>query len=153
MPHWLSDAITLGVGTVVTAIVLGFIHRRGVARRAAALREGRSTSFEAFLRGSIAPYPRQWRYGWVDVSIGAATWKPRFSIRRRRIPLPASATVVSVRPVAGLVEAIRTNPDCVVVVVRAGDASLELAVRNFDLATALESLASASGIGWRAPVA
>ena len=152
MPQWLSDTIPLGVGTVITAIVLGYMHQRGVARRRAALREGRSTSFEAFLRGSVAPYPRQWRYGWVDVSLGTASWKPRFSVRRRRIPLPASATVVSIRRVAGLVEAIRTNPDCVVIVVRGGDVSLEIAVRDFDLPTALESLGSVSGVAWRVPV-
>ena len=115
--------------------------------------KGRPTSFEAFLRGGAAPFPRQWRYGWVDVSLGAASWKPRFSVRRKRIPLPTSATVVSVRRVKGLVEAIRTNPNCAVVVVRAGDASLEIAVLDFDLQTALESLGSASGVGWRVPVA
>lgn len=152
MPHWLIDGAELGVGTVVTAIILGYIHRRGVTRRKSALREGRPTSFEAFLRGSVAPYPRKWRYGWIDVNLGAASWKPRFSFRRKRIPLPASATVASIRRVAGLVEAIRTNPDCVVIVVRAGDVSLDLAVRNFDLPTALESLSSQSGVAWRVPM-
>jgi len=151
MPQWLSDAIQLGIAALITATLLGYLRRRGVARRQSALREGRPTSFEAFLRGNAPPYPRRWRYGWVEVGLGLPTWKPRFSIVRRPIPLPASATVESIRPVSGLVEGILTNPDCAVIVVRAGDVSLELGVVKIDVPTALESLASGTVGAWRIP--
>ncbi len=151
MPQWLSDAIPLVTGAIITSIVLGYLRRRGVARRQTALREGRPASFEAFLRGNVPPYPRRWRYGWVEVDLTLPSWRPRFSIIRRSIPLPASATVESIRRVSGLVEEILTNPDCVVMVVRAGDVRLELAVVRVDVPTALEALASGTVGAWRVP--
>lgn len=151
MPQLPSDLITLGIGAVVTAIILGYLRRRGVARRETALREGRPTSFEAFLRGNAPPYPRRWRYGWVEVNLSLPSWRPRFSIIQRSISLPASATVESIRQVSGVAEGILTNPDCVVMVVRAGDVRLELAVVRIDLPTALQALASGTVGGWRVP--
>ena len=151
MPSWLSEAIQWVIAALITAAILGYLRRRGVARRQNALREGRPTSFDAFLRGNAPPYPRRWRYGRVEVGLGSPSWKPRFSILRRPIPLPASATVESMRRVSGLVEGILTNPDCAVIVVRAGDVSLELAVLNIDVPTAMESLASGTVGAWRVP--
>jgi hypothetical protein len=151
MPQWVSSAIPPAIGVLVTAVVLGYLRRRGVARRQAALREGRPTSFEAWLRGQAPPYPRRWRYGWVEVGLGVPSWKPRFSLMRRPIQLPASATVESIRPVSGLVEGIMTNPGCVVIAVRAGDVSLELAIIKIDVPTAMESLASGTVGAWRVP--
>jgi hypothetical protein len=149
MPQWLSDAIHLGIPALITATLLGYLRGRGAARRQRPLRECRPTSFKAFLRGNAPPYPRRWRYSWLEVGLGFPTFKPRFSIVRRPITLPASATVESIRPVSGLVESILTNPDCVVIVVRAGDVSLELAVVKINVSTALESLASGTVGTWR----
>lgn len=147
MPDWLREIVTGGIGVLVTAVILGYWRSRGVARRKAALREGRSTSFEAFIRGSTAPYPRRWRYGWVFVNLEGATWKPRFSLRRRPIPLPAGATVEMLRRPAGFLENLATNPNCHIVVARAGDARLELAIVTSDVPTALQSL-TGPGANW-----
>src|SRR5262252_9718173 len=106
MPHWLIDVLTYGGGALITIVVLTYLRQRGVRRRVNALREGRPTSFEAFLRGTAAPYPRRWRYGWVDVGYGAPDWRPRFSLRRDRIALPASASVAGIRRPKNLREMI-----------------------------------------------
>jgi hypothetical protein len=148
MPRWLSDILTYGVGALITIAVLGYLRRRGVARREVALREGRPTSFEAFLRGSAAPYPRRWRFGWVSVNLGGPTWKPRFSFARRSIQLPTHATIDSIRRPTGFMESLWTNPGCLIAVVRAGEVKLELAIVAADVPTSLESLASGAGAHW-----
>lgn len=149
MPRWLIDLISIAVGAALAAVILGFLRRWGLARREAALREGRPTSFQAFLRANVAPYPRRWRYGWVNVGFGPPSWKPRFSLRRRPVVLPASASIETIRRVAGLKEMLLTNPDCLVLHVRADHLRLELAIIAMDVPSALRALESGSGGGWR----
>jgi len=149
MPRWLIDLISAVVAAVLTAVIIGFLRRRSLARREAALQEGKQTSFEAFIRGKVAPYPRRWRYGWVNVGLGTPSWKPRFSLRRRPVVLPVSARIESIRHVAGFMEMFATNPDCSVFHVRAEDVDFELAVMAMDVASALRALQSGSGGGWR----
>jgi hypothetical protein len=148
MPLWLSDVLTYGVGALITTAVLAYLRRRGVARRRRALREGSPTSFEAFFRGGAAPYPRRWRYGWVYVNLAGPTWKPRFSLARRLVQLPGHATVVRIRRPAGLIENFSTNPGCRIVVARADEVTLELAIIAADIPTALETLTSGVGAYW-----
>lgn len=149
MPRWLIELIPIAIAAALTAVILGFFRRRNLARRESALREGRPTSFEAFLRGKIAPYPRQWRYGWVNVGLGTPSWKPRFSLRRRPVALPTSARIEGIRPVAGFWEMLATNPGYVIVHVRADHVELELAIMAMDLSSAVRALESGSGGGWR----
>ena len=149
MPQWLSELIPLAIGTVITAVVVGFLRRRGLARREAALRQGRPTSFEAFIRGNVAPYPRRWRYGWVDVGLGPPSWKPRFSLPRERVALPASARIEGIRRVTGIIEMFRTNPGCLILHVRAEHVELDLAIMAMDAPSAVRALESGSGGGWR----
>ena len=149
MPGWLRDVASLALGSVVTAIILALLHRRGIVRREAQLRQGRPVSFEAFLRGTAAPYPRRWRYGWVDVGYGAPDWRPRFSLRRDRIALPASASVAGIRRPKNLREMIATNPDFLIVKVKSESGDLELAIRDRDLPTSLRGLETQTGGAWR----
>jgi len=149
MPRWPIDIISATVAAVITAVILGFLRRRSLARREAALQEGKQTSFEAFFRGKAAPYPRRWRYGWVNVGLGAPSWKPRFSVRRQPVALPVSARIESIRRVAGFKEMLATNPDCSIFHVRAEDLDFELAVMAMDVPSALRALQSGSGGGWR----
>ena len=128
--------------------MLAYLRRRGVARREAALREGRPTSFEAFLRGSATPYPRRWRYGWVNVTLGGPTWKPRFSFARQSIQLPVNAAVETIRRPSGFAESFWTNPGCRILVVRADGVTFELAIVAADVPTALESMTSGTGANW-----
>src|SRR5438270_9732484 len=92
------------LAAIVTAGLLGYLHRRGTRRRASALREGRPTSFTAFLRAPAAPYPRRWREGVVTLGVGPPVWKASWGLRRSAIPLPVSASVDSLRRVAGIAE-------------------------------------------------
>lgn len=152
MPAWLLGNLHFVIAAIVTAAVLGYLRSRGVRRRVRALREGRPTSFEAFLRGSAPPYPPRWRYGWVEITLGGPTWKPRFSFVRRPIALPANATVESIRKPRGFMENLRTNPECRIVVARAETVTLELAIVMADIPTALESLSSGAGAQWKTPL-
>jgi hypothetical protein len=149
MPSWLSELISIGVAAALTAVIVGFLRRRALARREAALREGKPTSFEAFLRSNVAPYPRRWRYGWVNVGLGPPLWKPRFSLRRQPVALPASARIEKVRRAAGFKEMLATNPDCSILHARAEHVELELAIMTMDVPSALRALESGSGGGWR----
>ena len=147
----LHDLVGYAVAAVVSAALIAFLRRRRAASARAALQAGRPLSFECFLRADAAPYPRRWRTGWVSVGIGLPTWKPRFSVIRRSVTLPASATVEEVRRVNGIWESIVTNPDCWVIVARADPVTIRLAVLQIDLEIALQALASGSGGGWRVP--
>ncbi len=149
MPRWLIDLVSIAIAAALTAVIVGFLRRWGLAHREAALREGKPTSFEAFLRANVAPYPRRWRYGWVNVGLGPPSWKPRFSLRRQPVALSASATIETIRRVAGMKEMLLTNPDCLVLRVRADHLQLELAVMAMDVPSALGALKSRSGGGWR----
>jgi hypothetical protein len=148
----LHDLLGYGVAAVISAALIAFLRRRHAAAAKAALRAGRPLSFECFLRADAAPYPRRWRYGWVSIGVGLPTWKPRFSLIRPSVTLPASATVEEVRRVNGIWESIVTNPDCWVIVAHADQVTVRLAVLKIDLVTALQALASGSGGGWRVPV-
>ena len=57
-----------------------------------------------------------------------------------------------IRRVAGLRETVFVNPECRIIVARAGNVSLELALMEIDVITALQALDSGSGGGWRVPV-
>ena len=140
--------LAYGAVALVTAAVLTYLRSRDIARRQAALREGRPTSFEAFFRGTGHTYPRRWRYGWVSINLAGPTWKPRFSLFRSPIELPPDAIVDRIRPPAGLIENFRTNPGCRIVVAHVGDVTLELAILQADMPTALESLMSGAGANW-----
>jgi len=108
---------------------------------------GKPFTFDASLRANTAPYPRRWRAGWVTVNAGPPTWKPRFSLIRRRLVLPTSATVEQIRDVDGVREGMSVSPGCRVIVARAGDLKLEVAVFPIDVSTARQALESGSAGG------
>jgi len=108
---------------------------------------GKPFTFDASLRANTAPYPRRWRAGWVTVNAGPPTWKPRFSLIRRRLVLPTPATVDQIRDVDGLREGMSVSPECRVIVARAGDVNLELAVFPIDVPIAQQALESGSAGG------
>jgi len=153
VPSDVSDWLTQIIGAAVVAILGGIfagVYMRFLARRRRrALTAGKSFRFDAALRGNIAPFPRNFRAGWVTVGAGMPTWKPRFSVLRRSIMLPTSAVVERVRPLSGVRENFTINSECQVIVAGAGDVIIELAVLRFDLETALSALASTTGGGWR----
>jgi len=152
MPDWLREILTVAVAAVITAALLGFLRSRGARARRAALGAGKPLKFDAFLRADAAPYPRRWRLGWLMIGVGPPMWKPRFSLLRRPLALPVSATVEQIRRVAGLRETVFVNPECRIIVARAGNVNLELALMEIDVITALQALDSGSGGGWRVPV-
>jgi len=148
MPGWLSDHLNdLAVGAISSAVVAaftGFLYVRRARQRVIDLQLWKPVTFDASLRGNTAPYPRRWRLGWLTVNAGPPTWKPRFSLIRKRVVLPMSATVEEVRAPAGLWEALIVNTECRVIVARSGDVKVELAVFPIDVPTACQALESGS---------
>lgn len=136
---------------VASAAILTFGDWRRNRARLVDLPVGKPFTFDASLRGNTAPYPRRWRAGWVTVNAGPPTWKPRFSVMRRRVVLPMSATVEEIRDVAGLRDGISVDRGCRIIVARAGDVSLELAVFPLDLPAARQALESGSARGLLGP--
>jgi len=149
MLQWASHVASAVIAAVVTAALLGYLHRRGTRRRAAALREGRPTSFKAFLRAPAAPYPRRWREGVVTLGVGPPTWKATLGLRRSTLRLPVSASVDSMRGAASFGEKLATTPDSIIVVAHSGEGDVELAVRAFDFRTAIQALEVGTGGAWR----
>jgi hypothetical protein len=150
MPGWLLANLHYVVAAIITAAALAYLRRRGVAQRRADLDEGRPATFDAFLRGTAPPYPSRWRYGRVRVKLDGPSWTPRFRFPRRAVPLPPDATLEMIRRPASFKESLLTNPDCRIVVARAGQATVELAIVTADVPTALESLTSSAGCHWTA---
>ncbi|HET7466376.1 MAG TPA: hypothetical protein VFL29_06900 [Candidatus Dormibacteraeota bacterium] len=151
MPLWLTDLLqTVAVGIAgMVAVTVWMAWRASQHRRA--VEAGRPVTFHASLRADAPSYPKRWRAGWLSVGVGPPTWKPRFSILRRPVVLPPSATVLELRRPAGWIEPILVNPSCMVMVVRAEYVRLELAVLEIELAYALRALESGTGGGWRVP--
>ncbi len=81
--------------------------------------------------------------GWLTVNAGPPTWRPRFSVMRRRVVLPMSAAVEKIRA-PDLREGLIVNYECRIIVARAGNVKLELAVFPSDLATAQQAIESGS---------
>ena len=134
------------VGGVVVAIYRGWLS----AQRSVALQRGRQITFDAGLRANLSPYPQRWRTGWLTTGAGPPAWKPRFGLVRRTVPLPLSATVDQVRQPSGVKERFFFfNVEYRVIVARAGDVNLEIAIPLDDLLVALQALASGPGGGWR----
>jgi hypothetical protein len=146
MPSWLSDFLsTVAVVAICVVVVAGisrFLDWSGYRKRPVDRQVGKPATFDASLRANRAPYPRRWRAGWLTVNSGPPTWKPRFSLLRRPVVLPASAAVEQIRDVAGLREAFSVNPVCRVILARAGDVNLELAVFPTDVPIARQALES-----------
>ena len=107
--------------------------------------------FSAWLRGRVAPYPRRWRGGQIQLGLGAPVWKPRFGIVRRPVELPMSAVVEQIRRVSGVREIFSVSANCMVMLVKAEEVAIELAVRTPELLSVLQALESRSGGGWRVP--
>ena len=152
MSQWVLQILEAVIAAIITAALLGYIHRRGVRRRSAALREGKPTSFRAFLRGSAPPYPKGWREGVVTLGVGSPEWQPSWGLRRRAVLLPLSASVVSMRRATGARERFATSPDSIIVAISSGEGDLELGIRDFDFRTAMKALDVGSGGGWRTNV-
>lgn len=158
MPGWLTDFLntlaqhleTGAIGLVVV-IAFGFFIEWMRARARLGLQVGKPMTFDASLRANAAPYPRRWRAGWVTVNAGPPTWKPRFSLLRRPVVLPMSAAVERIRNVAGLREGLIVNHGCQIIVARAGDLNLELAVFPPDLPAARQALETGSARGSLGP--
>ena len=150
MPGWLHDFLRAAAEPVIvaalTAAVIGFVRRRRAQRRLVDLQIGKSVTFDASLRANTAPYPRRWRMGWLTVNAGPPTWRPRFSVMRRPVVLPMSAIVEQIRT-PSLREGLIVNTECRIIVARAGDVRLELAVFPVDLPTAQQALQSGSAGG------
>jgi hypothetical protein len=147
MPDWLIEHLSTAAEGLILAILTGvfveLLQMRGARKRLVALQVGKAVTFDASLRASAAPYPRRWRAGWLTVNAGPPTWKPRFSVMRRPVVLPMSATVQEIRDV-GLKEGFSVSHACRVIVARAGDLNLELAVFPVDLTTAQQAIESGS---------
>jgi len=151
MPSWLVGNLHFVVAAVVTAVLLAVYHRWRASSLRRRVRSGADVTFNAWLRGSTAPYPRRWREGQVHLGFGAPSWKPRLGIPRRTVALPISAVIEQIRPVSGAREIFSVDANCTVIVARAEDATLELAVHTNELASVLQALESRSGGGWRVP--
>jgi len=150
MPGWLADFLnTAAVGAisaVVLAAVSGSLYMRRARKRLIDLQVGKPATFYASLRANTAPFPRRWRAGWLTVNAGPPSWRPRFSLIRRPIVLPMSATVEEIRAPAGLREGLIVNTESRIMVARAGDVTLELAVFPIDLRTAMQALETGSAV-------
>src|SRR5215470_15093264 len=151
MPGWLAPIVEGAVAAIISAVLVAWIRRRLAARHRLALASGRPFRFDASLQGNVAPYPRHFRAGWVYVGVGAPVWKPRFSVVRRPIHLPMAAVVDEVRQLSGLGEILRVDSACRVIVARAGDVQLDLAVLPREVITVLQAFKSSTGEGWKVP--
>lgn len=141
---------TIAAGIVTAVLVSGILRWRAAGNRRA-VAAGRPVTFDAWLRSGAPSYPKRWRLGFLSLGVGAPTWKPRFSVLRHRVVLPPSATVLEVRRPAGWIEPILVNPSAMVIVVRAENVILELAVLGFELPAALRALETGTGGAWRVP--
>jgi hypothetical protein len=143
-----SAAQPLETGAIGLLVVIAFglfiDWRRARARLG--LGVGKPMTFDASLRANAAPYPRRWRMGWMTVNAGPPTWRPRFSVMRRPVGLPMSAVVEKIRA-PSLREGLIVNTECRIIVARAGDVNLELAVFPPDLPAAQQALESGSARG------
>jgi len=151
MPGWILQNLHFVVAAIVTALVLGVYYRWRAASLRRAVVSGAPVTFNAFLRGPAAPYPRRWREGKVQLGFGAPVWKPHLAIPRRPVALPLSAVVKEMRPVSGVREILSIRADYMVLVVQGDGMTIELAVRTAELPSVLQALESRSGGGWRVP--
>jgi hypothetical protein len=151
MPGWLLQNLHVVVAAIVTAAVLAVYYRWRAAALRRVVRGGAPVTFSAWLRGPVAPYPRRWREGHVQLGLGAPVWKPQFGIVRRPVQLPMSAVVEQIRRVSGVREIFSVSANCMVMLVHAEEVTIELAVRAPELLSVLQALESRSGGGWRVP--
>jgi len=151
MPGWLLQNLHFVVAAIVTAVLLGVYYRWRAAALRRAVLSGAPVTFNAFLRGPAAPYPRRWREGKVQLGFGAPVWKPHLAILRRPVELPLSAVVKEMRPVSCMREILSISADYIVLLVQADETTIELAVRSAELMSVLQALESRSGGGWRVP--
>src|SRR5437867_13217499 len=63
-----------------------------------ALRHGEARTVGCFLRGTVDPYPRRLRQGWLELSAEGATWKPFWGLRRAPLPIAVPIVSVTTRP-------------------------------------------------------
>ena len=151
MPGWLLHNLHIVVAAIVTAVVLAVYYRWRAAALRRAVQSGAPVKFNAWLRGPVAPYPRRWREGQVQLGLGAPVWKPRLGIVRRPVELPMSAVVEQIRRVSGVRETFSVSPNCMVMLVQAQELAIELAVHARELLSVMQALESRSGGGWRVP--
>jgi len=151
MPGWLVGNLHFVVAAVVAAALLAVYHRWRASSLRRHVRLGGEVTFNAWLRGSAAPYPRRWREGQVHLGFGAPSWKPRLGIVRRPVALPMSAVVQQIRRVSGVREIFSVDANCMVIVAHGDDATMELGVHTNELASVVQALESRSGGGWQVP--
>jgi hypothetical protein len=72
---------------------------QAAARDLEALERGEGLVVSCFLRGLVAPYPRRWKQGSLELMKGRISWRPLWALRRRPILVDKHVRSVEVKPI------------------------------------------------------